>query len=85
MKNTTSKPSVVFDDYSDVKECTECSHWWDNSCDGSSGSVRPCNAFQATRRVKLPEDVKRLRTRLDLLTGAVVLVVIAQIAMLIWR
>lgn len=52
----------IFDDYSDVKECTDCQHWWTNACDGVRANTRPCNSFLATRRVKLPEEVKRLRT-----------------------
>lgn len=61
MEKSTSK--VIFDDYSDVKECTDCQHWWLNQCDGvSTDRTRPCNSFLATRRVKLPEEVKRLRT-----------------------
>lgn len=84
MKDTTSKPSV-FDDYSDVKECIDCENWWLNICDGSEGSTRPCNAFKPTRRVSLPKDVERLRTRLDLLSWAVVLVALVQIALLVWR
>ena len=80
-----NKPTSIFDDYSDVKECTDCQHWWDNSCDGSKGATRPCKAFLATRRVTLPEDVKRLTKRVDLLSGAIILVVLVQIALLHWR
>ena len=80
-----NKPTPIFDDYSDVKECIDCQHWWDSSCDGSEGSTRPCNAFKPTRRVSLPKDVERLRTRLDLLSWAVVLVALVQIALLLWR
>lgn len=80
-----NKPTSIFDDYSEVKECIDCEHWWTNACDSSEGATRPCNAFKPTRRVSLPKDVERLRTRLDLLSWAVVLVALVQIALLIWR
>jgi len=51
-----------FDDYTDVKECTECEHWWTSACDGTSfGSERPCTGFLACRRVSIPEDIKSLQ------------------------
>lgn len=74
----------IFEDFPTV-ECNDCEHFWLNQCDGSNEQERVCNAFLATRRVTLPEDVKRLRTRLDLLSGVAVLIVLAQIALLIWR
>lgn len=57
-----TKQHQRFDDYSEVKECTECQHWWTNACDGTSfGSERPCNCFLACRRVSIPEDINALQ------------------------
>lgn len=57
-----TKQHQRFDDYSEVKECTECEHWWTNACDGTSfGSERPCTGFLACRRVSIPEDIKALQ------------------------
>ena len=80
-----NKPTSIFDDYSEVKECIDCEHWWTNACDGSEGSTRPCNAFKPTRRVSLPKDVERLREQVDWLSAIVVLLVIVQACMLLWR
>ena len=57
-----TKPHQRFDDYSEVKECTECEQWWTNACDGTSkGTERPCNSFKACRKVSIPEDIKALQ------------------------
>ena len=63
MKNVVeSNLNKVFDDYSEVKECTECESWWTNQCDGASeGLNRPCTAFKAVRRVSIPEDIRQLK------------------------
>lgn len=54
--------SKRFDDWCCV-DCNECSHYWDNSCDGvKKGSKRPCNSFLATRSVILPEKLKGVET-----------------------
>lgn len=63
-----------FDDYSEVRECTNCEHWWTNACDGPSfGSERPCTGFLACRRVSIPEDIKALQNGLKRLEMALIL------------
>lgn len=55
-----------FDDWSDVKDCNDCEHYWNKLCDGvPEGSERPCTAFKATRRVDIPLEIKSLRKRLN--------------------
>ena len=60
-----TKSHQRFDDYSEVKECTECEHWWTNACDGTKGTERPCTGFLACRRVSIPEDIKALQRALE--------------------
>lgn len=58
--------SRIFDDYSDVKECTTCEHWWTNACDGNiDGAARPCNGYLAIRKVTIPEDIEQLNRRVN--------------------
>lgn len=55
------KQSKRFEDWEEVS-CNECSHYWDNSCDGAcKGSQKPCNSFLATRSVVIPAQLKRLQ------------------------
>ena len=57
-----------FDDYKEVNECTNCESWWTSQCDGTpEGSERPCKAFKATRKVKIPEDIDALKMRVTAL------------------
>ena len=50
-----------FEDWN-IVDCNECSHYWDNSCDGvSKDNKRVCNSFIATRNVVIPEQIKRLQ------------------------
>lgn len=54
-----------FDDYTDVVDCNDCSHYWDSSCDGvSKGSTSGCNSFLAKRSVVIPERLNKLERRL---------------------
>ena len=49
----------VFDDFPRV-DCNDCEHYYTNQCDGvHKGSEKPCTSFLATRRVVLPEELKR--------------------------
>lgn len=81
-----------FDDYTDVKECTECEHWWTSACDGTSfGSERPCTGFLACRRVSIPEDIKALQIalkrqeqRVTELCEIVLVLFVGIVAMAIW-
>lgn len=51
-----------FDDWADVNECNECGHYWDDSCDGTPiGLERPCRVFKATRKMDIPEQVRKVR------------------------
>ena len=50
-----------FEDWEKV-DCNDCSHYYDNSCDGvSKGSEKPCNSFLATRSVVIPEKINELK------------------------
>jgi len=56
------KTSKRFDDWE--VDCNECSHYWDNSCDGASkGSRIDCNSFLATRSIVIPERLNYLEKR----------------------
>lgn len=51
----------VFDDFPTV-DCNDCTHYWDDSCDGAvKGSQRLCKTFSATRRVIYPQEIKSLK------------------------
>lgn len=67
-----------FDDWSEVKECNDCQHYWTDACDGTPvGSEKRCIAFKATRRVDIPEQIKSLRKRVDGLRWAFIFVSLA--------
>lgn len=62
-----------FEDWEQV-DCNDCSHYWDSSCDGvSKGSRTPCNSFLATRSVVLPEKIKQLEFRVNVLEWATII------------
>lgn len=64
-----------FDDYTEVVDCNDCSHYWDSSCDGvSKGSKTACNSFLATRNVVIPERLNSLEKRIKRLTISTLLV-----------
>jgi hypothetical protein len=56
-----------FEDW-DTVECSECARYWDSSCDGVTGSQKPCNSFLATRSILIPEKLKRLEKSVKWLT-----------------
>lgn len=61
-----SENKKVFDDYAELCECLKCDCYYNNQCDGSprvatKDPYKPCNAFVATRRVIIPQDIKDLK------------------------
>ena len=50
-----------FEEWTKV-DCNECANYWNDSCDGSQGSEKPCNSFLASRSVILPAKIKRLES-----------------------
>lgn len=63
-----------FDDWSDVKDCNDCQHYWNAMCDGiSEGSQKPCNSFLATRKVNILGEIEALRKRLNTLNVVLIL------------
>ena len=69
-----------FSDWQEV-DCNDCSHYWDNSCDGVqcpiNGSSKPCNSFLATRSVVIPLKIESIVGHLKWLYGVVILELIA--------
>ena len=58
-----------FDNWSDVKDCNDCEHYWNKLCDGvPEGSERRCTAFKATRSVEIPAEIDALKERLKWLS-----------------
>ena len=73
-----------FDDWSEVKECNDCEHYWNSLCDGTpKGSEKRCTAFKATRKVDIPLEIKSLRKRLNWLNVSQILCGIALVLHLI--
>lgn len=71
-----SENTKRFSDWEEV-DCNDCSHYWDNSCDGVkchiNGSGKPCNSFLATRSVVIPLQIQSIREHLKWLYGVVIL------------
>ena len=66
------KPQV-FDDWNDLVECNDCTHYWTDTCDGvNKGTQKPCNSFLATRSVVIPAQVKALQNALKWLTIGII-------------
>lgn len=60
MTNQTNEDSKVFSEW-DTVDCNGCSHYWDDSCSGvPKDKKRNCSSFVATRRVVIPEQIKKL-------------------------
>ena len=69
---------MKFDDWSEVKECNDCEHYWNSLCDGTpQGSEKRCTAFKATRSVDIPAELEALRKRLKWLNVSQILLGIA--------
>ena len=63
----------VFDDWNDLVECNDCTHYWNDTCDGvKKGSQKPCTSFLATRSVVIPAQVKSLQNALKWLTVGII-------------
>ena len=46
-------------------ECTECSHYWNDSCDGvPKDKVRPCTSYKATKKVDFIEKLNHLEAEI---------------------
>lgn len=57
-----------FDEWEQV-DCHECTHYWDNSCDGvPKDSKKQCSSYVATRSIVLPERIKELEQDVHNLT-----------------
>ncbi len=55
-----------FDDY--LADCNECQHYWNDTCDGAKPhDTRPCTSFKATRKVDIPEQIKKLDNEVKVL------------------
>lgn len=79
----------LFDDWSDVKGCHECEHYYTNACDGFSEQQEGvCNAFKLIRGIDMPRQIKRLEAASRLQSVALILCGIALVAvgvtMMIW-
>ena len=67
-----------FDDWSYVKDCNECVHYWNDTCDGvAEGSTKGCTAFQATRSVVIPKKVEKL-------SQAIKWLIVCDCALILW-
>lgn len=57
--------SKRFSEWEEV-ECNECSHYYDNTCDGVPIKKRkmPCNSFIAKRGVSIPNQIKHLENEI---------------------
>lgn len=74
------KGDVLFDDWSEVKDCNKCEPYWNNQCDGAKvGSEKRCTAFKATRKVDIPLEIEALRKAVKRLSVAVILLGVVQI------
>jgi hypothetical protein len=72
MSNTPKR----FDEWEQV-DCNDCSHYWDNSCDGVKAVIdaprKLCTSFLPTRSVVIPLQIKSLITHLKWLYGGLIL------------
>lgn len=63
----------VFDDWNELVECNDCTHYWNDTCDGvNKGSQKRCTSFLATRSVVIPAQVKALQNALKWLTVGII-------------
>lgn len=77
MRGVIVENRKIFDDFQEVS-CNDCGHYWDDSCDGvKKGSKKVCNSFIATRRIVIPEQIKRLEFRVKYLWWSVVICLIS--------
>lgn len=46
-------------------ECTECSHYWNDACDGvPKDKVRSCTSYKATKKVDYIERLRYLESEI---------------------
>jgi hypothetical protein len=73
----TNKPKK-FDDWSDVRDCNGCEHYWNNTCDAPvDASKLRCNDFSPTRGVIIPEQIKTLQSEIKRLKIGITLLCIS--------
>lgn len=55
-----SENTKRFDEYQ--VECTECEHYWDNSCDGvKCFEEKHCTSYKATKRMEIPKEIDKVK------------------------
>ena len=69
-----------FDDWSELKDCNNCKHYWDDSCDGVlKGKNRLCTSFLATKRLDIPLQIKRLQRSICWLKWTILILIVLHI------
>lgn len=70
-----------FDEWEEV-DCNSCEKYWINQCDGvQKAQKRHCTSFKATRDIVIPLEIKRLKTCLKWLIGALCVLGLYQVVM----
>ena len=78
------KGQVLFDDWSEVKDCNGCENYWNKLCDGTKvGTEKRCTAFKATRTVDMQEEIKSLKERVKWINVSLILCGIALVGHLL--
>lgn len=77
----------IFDEFQ--VECTECEHYWDNSCDGvKCFEEKHCTSYKATKRMEIPKEIDKIRQNMKVNNRAIILLevvmVIHLLGHLIW-
>lgn len=72
-----------FEGWEDVA-CEDCQHYWDSSCDGSTGSQRVCTTFLAAKRHFIPERIKRLENQYKAVITALIMLYVGVILHLVF-
>lgn len=63
----------IFEDFP-VVDCNRCELYYIDQCDGvSEAKKRPCNSFKATRKVIIPEQIKKLQKSIKILSWSVII------------
>ena len=82
MANSNSR----FDEWDEIVDCNDCTHYWDSSCNAVDRGVnRPCNSFLATRSVVIPSQIKALNSLVKglivahICTWAVILIMVVML------
>lgn len=66
----------IFEDFPNNEQftCNDCTHYWDNTCDGlSDTSEHFCNSFSVTRGINIPVKINELETQIKQLKQSVFL------------